>query len=154
MTKLRLWKNEKIWLDKLLSGTTRKTTGNLAHRGCFCCLGVAAWLIEEDDDWRYEEPDTTGYRDKSSDLDTCPTVKQKTRLKGRYGVINWGKVSGREKWRQIFLQNSMEVWFRKRMMSTNPSITLADINDGTTMSHKEIGQFIDENREAVFCKEK
>lgn len=118
-----------MWIKKLQSGTTRKAKGQLFKSNRACCLGVA--LSECN-------------LDKKSDF-----IKAKSLLDTRIlKFLNLRNEDGK-----IISERVKPKW--RKLLSTmvkdgNTVYSLAWINDKTTMSHVDIGNFINENREAVF----
>lgn len=139
MAKMKLNKWQYAWIKKLKSGKTRKTREKLesTEGGSYCCLGIGAMICEESNPhWRNDD-----------NLFYCCDTLERLALRDEDGKIEWNLVS--EKWKKILLE--------KGLMRTNSVLSLAGLNDGiwpakgiNGLTHKEIGQFIDENREAVF----
>lgn len=135
--KIRLNKFQKAWVDRLLSGKTRKCKLQLADgEGRNCCLGVAANVCKLEDIRGTDHE----HEDLSCFVETMSVLKIK-----KNGEYDESKVS--EVWKE-----KLNDYYQKcevRYFEIDPS--LMSLNDNTNMTHKEIGQFINENREAVFC---
>lgn len=130
---MRLNKYQKKWIDKLLSGTTRKAKGQLFKHGRMCCLGVAA---------------------KECGLDKKHTINCKFNL-AHTETLKALKLYDCNGF--IFIKNVSKKWIKKLKLYPdlqdqilNKKIALVSLNDDTNMSHVEIGKFINENRKAVF----
>lgn len=128
---MRLNKYQKAWIAKLKSGETKKAKMMLNHRnGCMCCLGVGIKVC------RLEPMPSTGNNRpvgvvNDEDLTYFPETLRALGLKIG-GAFDITKV--KKKWLPMI----------------DDCETLVSLNDTTKMSHAQIGQFIDENREAVF----
>ena len=136
--KMRLNKFQKAWVDRLLSGKTRKCKLQLADgEGRNCCLGVAANVCKLET--------IKGTNHDNEDLKSFE--KTLAALKIHFnGLYDEDKIS--ELWKE-----KLKDYYQKcedQHFEICPS--LMSLNDNTNMTHKEIGQFINENREAVFCK--
>jgi len=124
---VRLNKYQKAWIARLKSGKTRKAKYTLADgKGGNCCLGVAI---------------------NACKLEKMPPLESKlrgdedlTRLPKTLKALNLNDPTGR-----IDLSKINPIWDEKIMCDS-----LIGLNDYTEMPHKEIGEFIDQNREAVF----
>ena len=125
---------QKLWVDTLKSGKTRKMKDQMNSKNqSMCCLGVAVKVCElESLPSRKDEREFSfGLVLENEDLRDFP--KTKKALKIHYnGKFKLSAIS--PKWRK-----RIGVWSN-----------LAELNDNTKLSHKEIGEFIDENRKAVF----
>jgi hypothetical protein len=127
-------KYEKEWLVKLMSGNTRKTTGVLASRRggngriCYCCLGVAERVCDNDD-W--------------DNLFSRGTMTDKTNKKIRLRTIDGQFVVSTlsKKW-----QKEIRLDFRLNNKNVQHLTTLNDVG----WSHVKIGNLVNENREAFF----
>lgn len=128
---MKLNKYQYAWIKKLKSGTTRKAKQTLFKSNRSCCLGVALEVCGLD-----KKKDFLG----KTDLNSTETFKV-LKLKSEEGFIDMNHVS--EKWKNKIKDYNMLAGI----------FSLAGLNDETTMSHVEIGKFIDENREAVFKNE-
>lgn len=118
---MRLNKYQKAWIARLKSGKTRKAIGRLADgKGGNCCLGVGINTC------KLEKMKPVGNSD-DEDLTDYPKTLAALKLNSPGGAIDYSK---------------LKTWAFFG--------TLVSINDLTNMSHKEIGEFIDQNREAVF----
>lgn len=122
---MKLNKYQKAWIDRLKSGKTRKAKKELADgKGRNCCLGVAINVCKLEKMKRSKDRD-------SEDLTDFPQTLKALNLNDHLGAIKSSKLN--KKWKTRIEFNS-----------------LVSLNDHTDMSHKEIGEFIDQNREAVF----
>lgn len=136
--KMRLNKFQKAWVDRLLSGKTRKCKLELADgNGRNCCLGVAVNIC------KLERIASTDHSDENLSyfIETMSALGV-----GKNGEYDESKVS--EPWKEKL--NNYYQKCEDRHFEIDSS--LMSLNDNTNMTHKEIGQFINENREAVFCK--
>ena len=130
---MRLNKHQKVWIDRLKSGKTRKYKGALKapKSNAFCCLGVACKLAGDDIN---TELDLAGHDE----------VYESLRLRSLVGEIDVKLVKPKWKW---ILEPYKDNWGCEQYSS----IALADLNDSAKgISHKVIGEFIDQNRKAVF----
>lgn len=124
---MRLNKYQKAWIARLKSGKTRKAKATLADgKGRNCCLGVAINTCKLE---KMPPPESELREDE--DLSCFPKTLKALRLNDSSGTIK--------------LSNVKLEWLDKISGSS-----LIEINDNTEMSHKEIGEFIDQNRKAVF----
>lgn len=133
---MRLNKYQKAWIAKLKSGETKKAKATLNHKnGSMCCLGVGIKVcgLEPMPPTNLTKRPSEVLNDE--DLTYFPETLQALGLKIG-GAFDLYKV--KKKWLPII----------------DYCETLVGLNDNTTMSHVQIGQFIDENREAVFYAEK
>jgi len=139
--KMQLNRWQYAWIRRLKSGKTRKAIGKLQEKGSQkrCCLGVGAKICGESivDYYNgncYNEEDLTDF-DKTRNLLHINAG----------GTFEFEEVS--EKWKKKIIE---------RLSGTAGSlVTLNDggeFSKGYAFSHREIGEFIDENREAVFTK--
>ena len=132
---MRLNKYQYAWIRRLKSGKTRKCKNELNDgKGSFCCLGVGI------NSCKLEKISSRTIFDRSECLDghEYPQTYDKLNLKSEDGKFDWDKVS--DKWKDILKEKGI----------SKQQNFLIYLNDDTNMSHKTIGQFIDENREAVF----
>jgi hypothetical protein len=120
---MKLNKYQKAWIKKLQSGTTRKAKGQLFKSNRACCLGVALQTCGLDEKKFFIFETTLSGSETMSALN----------LRGEEGEFLYHKVS--DKW--------------KKIIGTEHG-NLAGLNDNTKLSHVDIGNFINENREAVF----
>lgn len=126
---MRLNKFQRRWINKLKSGTTRKAKNTLLQEGgSKCCLGVA---ISE---CGLEEL-KLGHIAVDIDSSHFPNTAAILRLQTSSGSYNPKLVKGK--------------WAKDSRVKTYCS--LMSLNDDTNMTHKEIGEFIDANRELIFC---
>lgn len=119
---MRLNQFQKDWIDILKSGKTRKYKTALKDplRGAYCCLGIACKLAGEE-------------MGTHADLTYLESVMAKLRLNTPNGHINWDLVRG--EWQYL----------------NTGAKSLAGLNDADeNISHKVIGEFIEQNPEAVF----
>lgn len=132
---MRLNKYQKLWIDRLKSGKTRKCQDELADgKGGNCCLGVAINVCG------LEKMKPTGHRE-SENLDDAPKTMEALKIEAD-GGFDLDKLA--PKWIERIEELNSSMY---------PALdSLILLNDETSMTHKEIGQFIDENREAVFRK--
>lgn len=129
---MRLNKYQKAWIARLKSGKTRKCTNLLNDgKGRHCCLGVAINTC------KLEKIETRSSFRVEDLYDYKKTLKI-LNLRDNEGSFLVDKIS--EKWKQI-LENQK---------SKESLDSLISLNDCTKLSHRQIGEFIDENREAVF----
>lgn len=136
---MKLNKYQRTWIKKLKSGTTKKAVGALAKNGgSKCCLGVGiatmsplSWKVCE-----AEEVCTLEYR-------RFPSEYRHLSINGEYGKFDIDKV--KPKWRKIIEDSTL-----KNEDDLGYLYSLAGLNDLTSMTHAQIGEFIDQNREAVF----
>lgn len=124
---MKLNKYQKAWIEKLLSGTTRKAKGKLFKSNRMCCLGVAESVCKFHG---------RQFLDKLGGLteETMKELKLRDSL-GSFLLINLSK-----KWKNILLKHEINA----------NSLSLAWVNDTTTLSHVQLGQMINENRKAFF----
>lgn len=129
---MRLNKYEKEWIARLMSGKSVKHKTKLfgPNKNSNCCLGVAARVCN---DAGLCEINQNPYASDLHDVDEI--VNKKIRVKFN-GVIDTTKIN--KKWLSYFIKHDYIY------------TSLVDLNDETNMTHKEIGQFINENRKAVF----
>lgn len=123
---------QKLWVDTLKSGKTRKMKSQMNSKNqSMCCLGVAVKVCGIESLPSRRDEHVFSLVLENEDLRDFP--KTKKALKIHYnGKFKLSAIS--PKWRK-----RIGVWSN-----------LAELNDNTNLSHKEIGEFIDENREAVF----
>lgn len=127
---MRLNKYQKAWINKLISGTTRKAKGRLFKSNRACCLGVGLQVCGVDK--------KSDHIEDGSLIDCRLTTDA---LKINYeGTINLNLVS--KKWKKQILEETD--------FSDSDGLSLAALNDYSNWSHVKIGQFINENRKAVF----
>lgn len=128
---MRLNKYQRAWIAMLKSGETKKARRMLNNKnGCMCCLGVgikACGLEPMPSTGNNRPPEVVN----DEDLTFFPETLQALGLKIG-GAFDVSKV--KKKWLPMI----------------DDCETLVSLNDNTKMSHAQIGQFIDENREAVF----
>lgn len=127
---MKLNQYQYAWIRKLVSGTTRKAKGRLFKSNRACCLGVGLMMCGLD-----------GKKDhiNHSDLFDCQSTIDALRLSDSEGSINKKEISS--KWK---------LYLEEKGVNFDDYVTLATLNDSTNMSHTEIGNFINENRKAVF----
>lgn len=145
MPKMKLNKYQYAWIRKLKSGETIKAKERLFGRTKKhnCCLGVGARVCNELEP-SAEELHIRCHSNYGT-LNGFRETMDRLNLRDDCGTTDWKKVS--MKW-----QRKIEKRFTSSSGYGWHSMTaLADINDFTDLSHREIGCFIDENREAVFC---
>ena len=132
---MRLNKYNKAWIDKLMSGKTRKCKQQLADgKGRNCCLGVGINVCKLE---QIQNPL------KAMDEDLTHFLKTKEALKiSSSGQINFNKLT--TEWKRKLKA------IRKESNLHMNYYSLIELNDYSNMTHKEIGHFINENREAVF----
>lgn len=125
---MKLNKFQKLWIDTLKSGKTRKLKGKMnTLNQCMCCLGVAVKVcsLEKLPNRRVEvELDNEDLEDF---ILTAEAI----------GVYDCGRIK---------TEYVNKKWFKR----IGPHESLVSLNDNTDMTHQEIGQFIDENRKAIF----
>ena len=132
----RLNKYQKLWIDTLLSGKTRKCKDSLSSLDgkSNCCLGVAIKVCG------LEKLPSLTERSKSYLSENCseetlkdfPLTYKALKLKDESGFFSKESLKG-------ITDDDLPI------MSD-----LTSLNDDTKMTHAEIGKFINENREAVF----
>lgn len=124
---MRLNKYEKEWIERLMSGKSVKHKGKLfsPNKNSNCCLGVAARVCGVDGKDKYV-----------ASLSNYPDVTNKIRINNS-GRIDMSRV--KQKWKKYFDSKGI-------------NYNLISLNDDTNMTHKQIGEFINENRSAVFIK--
>jgi len=129
---MRLNVYQKEWIDRLKSGKSHKKERQLfgSRTNSNCCLGVAAMVCH--DKGLCEINRSCVPTDLS---EVAPVVVEKLKITFG-GEIDTTKV--KKKWVE---------YFDKKGYDYNSLISL---NDETHMSHREIGNFINENRSAVF----
>jgi hypothetical protein len=133
---MRLNKFQKAWIDRLMSGKTRKCKMELADgRGRNCCLGVAVNVC------KLERIATTDHTDENLARfeETLSALKIE-----KDGTFDTNKVS--DEW----IEKIAKYYSQCEEHLFEATDSLISLNDNTNMTHKEIGQFINENREAVF----
>jgi hypothetical protein len=131
---MRLNKYQKAWIKRLMSGRSRKYKRLLfgSYPESNCCLGVAArvckhmGLCEINADTLYP-----------TNLDDVNLKIKQTLKINRHGKINEKLI--KPKWIKFFKDRNIDYFGN-----------LINLNDDTNMSHREIGRFINENREAIF----
>ena len=129
---MRLNKYQKAWIARLKSGKTRKCINALNDgEGRHCCLGVAINTCKLE---RIERISSRSLEDLYDYKKTLESLN----LRDGEGHFLVDKIS--EKWKQV-LENQE---------SKEGLDSLIRLNDYTKLSHRQIGEFIDENREAVF----
>jgi hypothetical protein len=141
---LKLNKHQRAWIKALKSGETRKAVGAMVKRGgSMCCLGVAVKTIG------------TLSLKVCRDNDVCtldpsffPTEYANLNLNGEYGKIDTSRLS-----KKTIAALSALKKKNKDYVDDQSFFSLAGLNDCTKMSHVDIGNFIDKNREAVFLGE-
>ncbi len=139
---VRLNKFQLAWIKKLKSGTTRKAKGELIKNGgSMCCLGVAIKTMQPLSLKLCENAHVT-----SLDKMFFPDVYKNLSLRDAQGGFEEDIV--KPKWIRIIdeatVPNHVGVMARPR--------SLAQLNDNTSLTHVQIGEFIDQNREAVFME--
>lgn len=135
---MKLNEYQQAWIDRLLSGKTRKCRMELSN-GCGgnCCLGVAINVCKLET--------IRGTLHSDEDLGPFKQTKKALNL-DKAGTFKKSKLS--KKW----LKKLEEKYKNKNHAFLQRNSTLIDLNDAIDMSHKEIVEFINENREAVFWK--
>lgn len=136
---MKLNKYQRAWIKKLKSGTTKKAIGALAKNGgSKCCLGVGiatmrplSWKVCE-----AQEVYTLQHK-------RFPYEYRNLSINGEYGELDINKI--KPKWRKIIEDSIL-----KNEDDLSYLYSLAGLNDLTSMTHAQIGEFIDQNREAVF----
>lgn len=131
-SKMRLNKFQYAWIKKLKSGTTKKAKGVLKRGGRQCCLAVGICVVGE----RFTPKEKIDL-----DPEHYPLTSEALGLNGPEGPIDLNKVS--DKWKKEMENSKMSIENIKCPLLTS-------LNDYTSWSHVKIGQFIDENRSAVF----
>ena len=132
---MRLNKYNKAWIDKLMSGKTRKCKDQLADgKGRNCCLGVGINVCKLE---QIQSPLKAINEDLTCFVKTMEVLKINSN-----GQINFNKLT--TEWKRKLKA------IRKKSKLRNNFYSLIELNDYSDMTHKEIGQFINENREAVF----
>lgn len=128
---MKLNKYQRDWINKLKSGKTRKAIECLNTRqGAQCCLGVGIMTCG------LEKIPTNGTPERQAfneDLEFFPKTMEKLKLNDYTGLIKLGSV--KLEWEEFVGHHRC----------------LINLNDDTNYTHKQIGEFIDANREAVFC---
>lgn len=125
---MRYNKYQSLWIKKLISGTTRKAKGALFKSNRMCCLGVAESVCGFYTKKELENQDKGFLTDMT---------KKELNLRSENGSFNCDKLN--RKWKNILLK-----W------ELNGASNLAVVNDCTNLSHVQIGQMINENREVFF----
>jgi len=131
---MRLNKYQKAWIAKLKSGETKKAKTTLNHKnGCMCCLGVGIKIcgLEPMPSTNLTKRPLEVINDE--DITHFPKTRSALNLKIG-GAFDISRV--KKKWLPII----------------DDCETLVGLNDCTSMSDAQIGQFIEENREAVLNK--
>lgn len=134
---MKLNEYQQAWIDRLMSGKTRKCRLELSDGKGNCCLGVAIKVC------KLETIRNTPHQDEN--LRPFKQTKKALNLE-KAGTFKKSKLS--KKW----LKKLEEKYKNKNHAFLQKNSTLIDLNDIIDMSHKEIGKFINENREAVFWK--
>jgi hypothetical protein len=131
---MRLNKYQKAWIKRLMSGRSRKYKGLLfgSYSESNCCLGVAARVCVNMNLCKMEEKIS-----HPNNLDDVNLKIKQTLKINRYGKINEKLI--KPKWIKFFKDRNIDYFGN-----------LINLNDDTNMSHREIGRFINENREAIF----
>jgi hypothetical protein len=134
---VRLNKHQRTWIKKLKSGTTKKAIGELAQNGgSMCCLGVALRTLGPLS-WKKCQSTLVSTLDPA----VFPFEYGILGLKGEYGPFDRSKV--KKKWLKLIDEKIDPDSF-------GHIDSLVAINDHTSLTHVQIGEFIDQNREAVF----
>jgi len=126
----RLNKHQKLWIDTLLSGKTKKCKDLLSSEDgkSNCCLGVAVKVCG------LEKLSSLTERSKSSSeesLENFPLTLKALKLRDELGFFD-------------------ESYLKEAAYDDLRMNNLTSLNDDTEMTHADIGKFINENREAVF----
>ena len=129
---MRLNKYQRAWIAKLKSGETKKAKRTLNHKnGYMCCLGVGIKVCG------LEPMPSTNLTKRPLEVINDEGITYFPKTQSALGLKIGGEfdiTKVKKKWLPII--DNCE--------------TLVGLNDCTNMSHAQIGQFIDENREAVF----
>ena len=138
---MRLNKYQRAWIKALKSGETRKAVGAMIKRGgALCCLGVGVKTIGTLSLKVCRENDVC-----TLDRNFFPTEYANLNLNGEYGKIDTSKLS-----KKTIAALSVLKKKNKDYVDDQSFFSLAGLNDYTKMTHVDIGNFIDKNREAVF----
>ena len=130
---MRLNKYQKLWIDTLKSGKTRKLKGAMnTTNQCMCCLGVAVKICGLESLPNRKKEGCL----ENEDLNDFPTTGAAMGIEGE-GPIKMDLI--KPKWRK-----------KIEGIVSGSTYCLVTLNDNSDMTHQEIGQFIDENRSAVF----
>lgn len=140
---MKLNKYQRAWIKKLKSGTTKKAVGELIKNGgSMCCLGVGI---------RSMQPLSLKMCQKTS---VCtleeryfPQVYANLSLRSSEGIFDVDKVM--PKWIKIIDRATDP----QRIGEAGSPRSLTELNDYTSLTHAQIGEFIDQNREAVFVSQ-
>lgn len=136
---MRLNKYQRAWIKKLKSGTTKKAVGALVQNGgSMCCLGVALRTLGP---LSWKECNTKLVF--TLDPSVFPLEFGILGLRSEYGLFDQSKI--KKKWAKLIAEITND---SKDDLSYLYS--LAGLNDLTSLTHAQIGEFIDQNREAVF----
>ncbi len=138
---MKLNKHQRAWIKALKSGETRKAVGAMIKSGgAMCCLGVAVKTIGTLSLKACRVNDVC-----SLDPNFFPAEYASLKLDGDYGKIDTSKLS-----KKVLDVLSVLRKRNKEYVDEHTFFSLAGLNDYTKMTHVDIGNFIDKNREAVF----
>lgn len=141
---MRLNKFQRTWINRLKSGKTKKAKGELIKNGgSMCCLGVAIKTMQPLSLKLCESQNVC-----TLDKNYFPDAYKNLSLRDAEGKFDEHAI--RPKWIKII----DEATTSQRMEKAGRPRSLAQLNDDTSLTHVQIGEFIDQNREAVFLEEK
>jgi len=140
---LKLNKYQRAWIKALKSGETRKAVGAMIKSsGAMCCLGVAIKTMQPLSLKLCESQNVC-----TLDKLYFPDVYKNLSLRDGEGAFVMGVV--KPKWIKIIDETTIPQYLGENGRPRS----LTQLNDHTSLTHVQIGEFIDQNREAVFLEE-
>jgi hypothetical protein len=140
---VKLNKYQRTWINRLKSGETKKAKGELIKNGgSMCCLGVAIKTMQPLSLKMCQDNNIC-----TLNMNYFPEVYKNLCLRSDEGVLHVKMI--KPKWIKII----EEATDRATLLTSGTSLySLTLINDNTSLTHVQIGEFIDQNREAVFIE--
>lgn len=140
---MKLNKFQLAWINRLKSGKTKKSKGELIQNGgSMCCLGVAIKTMQPLSLKMCQDNNIC-----TLDMKHFPEVYKNLCLRSDEGVLHVKMIT--PKWIKIIEEATDPATF---LTSGTSLYSLTLINDNTSLTHVQIGEFIDQNREAVFIE--
>ncbi len=145
---MKLNKYQKAGIKALKTRKTKKHMGRMgqSEKGrAMCCLGVFCKIVCKDDDYDY----------RFANLNACDLTMGQMDLHSPDGFIRLGKVS--DKWKKklakrLDLDYPITITYLSLVELNDGLSDGSDLSEESSFSHPEIGQFMEDNPEAVFHK--